>query len=45
LIASGTIDALLIHLCRRHDLVLLSADHDFAAAAKHVEFELWRSVK
>jgi predicted nucleic acid-binding protein len=37
----GTIDALLIQLCRRHDLLLLSADHDFQAAAKHVEFRLW----
>ncbi len=37
----GTIDALLIQLCRRHDLVLLSTDQDFHAAAKHVEFRLW----
>lgn len=37
----GTIDALLIQLCRRHDLILLSADQDFQAAAKHVEFRLW----
>lgn len=37
----GTIDALLIQLCRRHDLVLLSTDHDFQAAARHVEFRLW----
>ena len=37
----GTIDALLIQLCRRHDLVLLSTDQDFQAAAKHVEFRLW----
>ena len=28
----GTIDALLIQLCRRHDLVLLTADQDFRAA-------------
>jgi predicted nucleic acid-binding protein len=41
----GTIDALLIQLCRRHDLVLLSTDKDFAAAGKHVDFDLWRSVK
>lgn len=37
----GTIDALLIQLCRRHDLVLLSTDQDFLGAAKHVEFRLW----
>lgn len=37
----GTIDALLIELCRRHDLVLLSTDKDFEAAAKHVDFRLW----
>lgn len=37
----GTIDALLIQLCRRHDLVLLSTDQDFQAAAKHIEYRLW----
>ncbi len=37
----GTIDALLVQLCRRHDLVLLSTDHDFQAAARHVDFRLW----
>ncbi len=37
----GTIDALLIQLCVRHDLVLLSADHDFRSASKHVRFRLW----
>jgi predicted nucleic acid-binding protein len=37
----GTIDALLIQLCRRHDLTLLSTDQDFRAAVKHVEFRLW----
>jgi predicted nucleic acid-binding protein len=37
----GTIDALLIQLCIRHDLVLLSADKDFHAAARHVKFRLW----
>jgi hypothetical protein len=37
----GTIDALLIQLCRRNDLVLLTTDQDFRAAAKHVEFRLW----
>lgn len=37
----GTIDALLIQLCRRHDLVLLSTDQDFLYAAKHVKFRFW----
>jgi len=37
----GTIDALLIQLCRKHDLVLLSTDKDFGAATKHVDFRLW----
>lgn len=37
----GTIDALLIQLCRKHDLILLSTDQDFRSAAKHVEFRLW----
>lgn len=37
----GTIDAVLIQLCRRHDLVLLSSDNDFRSAAKHVDFQLW----
>ncbi len=37
----GTIDALLIQLCRRNDLTLLTTDQDFNAATKHVEFRLW----
>jgi predicted nucleic acid-binding protein len=37
----GTVDALLIQLCRRHDLMLLSTDKDFQGAARHVEFRLW----
>jgi predicted nucleic acid-binding protein len=37
----GTIDAVLIQLCVRHDLILLSADHDFRSASKHVKFRLW----
>ena len=37
----GTIDALLIQLCRRHDLTLLAIDQDFRLAAKHIEFRLW----
>jgi len=37
----GTMDALLIQLCRRHDLVLLSTDGDFRSARAHVAFRLW----
>ncbi len=37
----GTVDALLIQLARRHELVLLSTDSDFQSAAKHVDFRLW----
>jgi len=39
----GTIDAVLIQLCVRHDLVLLSTDQDFRSAAKHVAFRLWNA--
>jgi predicted nucleic acid-binding protein len=39
----GTIDALLIQLCCRHDITLLSTDKDFALAAKTIEFRLWRA--
>ena len=39
----GTIDALLIQLCGRHELTLLSADQDFLHAARHVPFKLWRA--
>jgi predicted nucleic acid-binding protein len=38
----GTIDALLIQLCGRHELTLLSTDNDFVHAAQHVPFKLWR---
>ncbi len=37
----GTIDAVLIQLCRKHDLVLLSADNDFRSAARHIKFRMW----
>lgn len=37
----GTIDALLMQLCRRHGMTLLSTDQDFAAAARHIDFKLW----
>lgn len=37
----GTIDALLIQLCGRHDLTLLSTDRDFVFAAQYVPFRIW----
>jgi predicted nucleic acid-binding protein len=40
----GTIDALLIQLCLRYDLVLLSTDNDFRSASKHVKFRMWNGA-
>ena len=40
----GTIDALLIQLCGRYEMTLLSSDKDFANAARHVPFRLWGST-
>ena len=37
----GTIDALLIQLCQRYDLTLLTTDQDFHAASQHVDVRLW----
>jgi predicted nucleic acid-binding protein len=37
----GTIDAVLIQLCLRHGLVMLSTDNDFRSASRHVKFRLW----
>ena len=37
----GTIDALLMQLCGRYELTLLSSDQDFALAAPYVPFKLW----
>lgn len=39
----GTIDALLAQLCRRHELVMLTTDHDFELMARHVDLRLWTS--
>ena len=39
----GTIDALLIQLCGRYDLTMLSADKDFLNASRLVPFKLWAS--
>jgi predicted nucleic acid-binding protein len=39
----GTIDAVLMQLSLRYDLTLLTTDGDFARAARHVPFSLWRA--
>ena len=39
----GTIDALLAGLCLRHDLVMLTIDHDFRHAARHVPLRVWNA--
>ncbi|MBK7780154.1 MAG: PIN domain-containing protein [Ardenticatenia bacterium] len=39
----GTIDALLIQLCRRYELTMLSVDKDFEHARSVVQFKLWDS--
>lgn len=38
----GTIDALLVRLCIRHELTMLAADRDYDHAARHVPLKLWR---
>ena len=37
----GPINALLMQLCRKNDLTLLTTDQDFHAATRHVEFRMW----
>jgi predicted nucleic acid-binding protein len=37
----GTIDALLVQLCVRHGLRLMTTDRDFAFAARHCPLRLW----
>ncbi|MDA8202494.1 MAG: PIN domain-containing protein [Chloroflexi bacterium] len=39
----GTIDALLARLCSRHDLVMLTTDHDFDRVVSQVPLSIWRS--
>ena len=39
----GTVDAVLIQLCRRHRLTLLTADKDFLHAHQFVKFDLWQA--
>ena len=40
----GTIDALLVQLCLRHDLTLLTTDMDFSAAARHTQLRVWQET-
>jgi predicted nucleic acid-binding protein len=40
----GTIDALLVQLCGRYEMTLLSSDKDFANAVRLVPFRLWGSA-
>jgi hypothetical protein len=37
----GTMDALLIQLCIRHELTMLAADRDYDHAARHVPLKCW----
>jgi predicted nucleic acid-binding protein len=37
----GTIDALLAQLCIRHDLTMLTADHDFLNVARKSALKIW----
>ncbi len=38
----GTIDALLIQLCCRHELTMLATDQDYDHAARYVPLKRWR---
>jgi predicted nucleic acid-binding protein len=40
-VQSGTIDALLAHLCVRHDLTMLTTDNDFRNMASIVSLSVW----
>jgi hypothetical protein len=39
----GTIDAVLAQMCIRHNLVMLSDDHDFQRIATHSALRVWES--
>ena len=41
----GTIDALLAQLCIRHELKLLTTDHDFKQIAVHCPLQVWRAAR
>ncbi len=39
----GTIDALIVQLCVRHGLTLLTTDNDFVLAAADCELQVWKA--
>jgi len=41
-VQTGTIDALLARLCKRHDLVMLTTDADFDRMVPQVGLTIWR---
>ena len=41
----GTIDAVLAQLCVRHQLTLLTTDHDFTHAATHCPLQVWKPAR
>jgi predicted nucleic acid-binding protein len=41
----GTIDAILAQLCIRHELSLLTTDHDFVLAAAHSPLRVWSRTR
>ena len=41
----GTMEAVLIQVSLKHDLVLISADNDFRAASRHIKFQLWQALR
>ena len=38
----GTVDALLAHLCVRHNMLMLTTDTDFHHAGRHTPLQTWR---
>jgi len=40
----GTIDALLVQLCLRHGLTMLSTDSDFSRIAGYCDLKVWREA-
>jgi predicted nucleic acid-binding protein len=38
----GTIDALLVELCIRHELTMLTTDNDFTHIANHCALKVWK---
>lgn len=41
----GTIDALLMQLCVRHDMTMLTTDRDFTLAARHCPLRVWAAAR